>query len=81
MLAGIGTLTIVDHAEVREEDLGAQFFISADNLNQNVCLLPSPDTNHLLRLITPFLLESGGRRASNKAIKPAGSTQRRHVEY
>jgi ubiquitin-like 1-activating enzyme E1 A len=37
VLAGIGTLTIVDHETVKEEDLGAQFFISEEHVGQNVC--------------------------------------------
>lgn len=37
VLAGIGTLTIVDHETVKEEDLGAQFFISEEHIGQNVC--------------------------------------------
>jgi molybdopterin/thiamine biosynthesis adenylyltransferase len=36
VLAGIGSLTIIDHAVVSEEDLGAQFFVSQDHLGQNV---------------------------------------------
>lgn len=28
VLAGIGSLTIIDHQDVTEEDLGAQFFVS-----------------------------------------------------
>jgi ubiquitin-like 1-activating enzyme E1 A len=28
VLAGIGSLTIIDHQDVTEEDLGAQFFIA-----------------------------------------------------
>jgi ubiquitin-like 1-activating enzyme E1 A len=47
-LAGIGTLTIVDHETVKEEDLGAQFFISEEHVGQNVCRpiaeIPSEET-------------------------------------
>nr|KMM66977.1 SUMO1 activating enzyme subunit 1 [Coccidioides posadasii RMSCC 3488] len=35
VLAGIGSLTLLDNETVREEDLGAQFFISEDNIGQN----------------------------------------------
>ncbi|KAL1957651.1 hypothetical protein VTO42DRAFT_5628 [Malbranchea cinnamomea] len=35
VLAGIGSLTILDNATVREEDLGAQFFLSEENIGQN----------------------------------------------
>jgi ubiquitin-like 1-activating enzyme E1 A len=36
VLAGIGSLTILDHEVVTENDLGAQFFISQDHVGQNV---------------------------------------------
>lgn len=44
MLAGIGTLTIVDDGVVREEDLGGQFLVTEENLKQSVCshLLTDP---------------------------------------
>ncbi|BAE55070.1 hypothetical protein F9C07_10849 [Aspergillus flavus] len=35
VLAGIGTLTIVDHETVKEEDLGAQFFVTEEHKGQN----------------------------------------------
>ncbi|PWY70201.1 hypothetical protein BO70DRAFT_365501 [Aspergillus heteromorphus CBS 117.55] len=35
VLAGIGSLTIIDHESVTEEDLGAQFFINEEHLGQN----------------------------------------------
>ncbi|CRG88586.1 ubiquitin-like 1-activating enzyme E1 A [Talaromyces islandicus] len=35
VLAGIGSLTIVDHEPVTEMDLGAQFFVSQDMVGQN----------------------------------------------
>ncbi|OJJ48825.1 hypothetical protein ASPZODRAFT_129141 [Penicilliopsis zonata CBS 506.65] len=35
VLAGIGSLTIIDHEPVTEEDLGAQFFVSQENIGQN----------------------------------------------
>ncbi|PYH88446.1 hypothetical protein BO71DRAFT_403847 [Aspergillus ellipticus CBS 707.79] len=35
VLAGIGSLTIIDHEPVKEEDLGAQFFINEEHLGQN----------------------------------------------
>ncbi|KAL4890449.1 hypothetical protein BDV59DRAFT_184540 [Aspergillus ambiguus] len=35
VLAGIGTLTIIDHETVKEEDLGAQFFVTEDQVGQN----------------------------------------------
>ena len=39
VLAGIGSLTIVDDMTVTEDDLGAQFFISAENIGQIVISL------------------------------------------
>jgi ubiquitin-like 1-activating enzyme E1 A len=35
VLAGIGSLTIVDDKPVKEADLGAQFFLSQENVGQN----------------------------------------------
>ncbi len=35
VLAGIGSLTIVDHEAVTEDDLGSQFFISEEYIGQN----------------------------------------------
>lgn len=45
VLAGIGTLTVVDDGVVREEDLGGQFLVTEENLNQSVC-------SHLLTDLT-----------------------------
>lgn len=36
VLAGIGSLTIIDHEIVTEDDLSAQFFISEEHVGQNV---------------------------------------------
>jgi len=36
VLAGIGSLTILDHEVVTEEDLGAQFFLTEEHVGQNV---------------------------------------------
>lgn len=36
VLAGVGNLTVIDHETVKEEDLGAQFFITEEHLGQNV---------------------------------------------
>jgi ubiquitin-like 1-activating enzyme E1 A len=38
VLAGIGSLTILDHESVTEVDLCAQFFISGEHVGQNVRL-------------------------------------------
>jgi ubiquitin-like 1-activating enzyme E1 A len=37
VLAGIGSLTIVDHELVTEDDLGAQFLVSENDIGKNVC--------------------------------------------
>jgi ubiquitin-like 1-activating enzyme E1 A len=36
VLAGIGSLTILDPGTVSEEDLGAQFFVSEEHIGQKV---------------------------------------------
>ena len=35
VLAGVGSLTIVDHEVVTEDDLGAQYFVSEEHIGQN----------------------------------------------
>lgn len=37
VLAGIGSLTVLDPDVVTEEDLGSQFFIQEEHLGMNVC--------------------------------------------
>jgi len=49
VLAGVGSLTIIDHETVAEEDLSSQFFVSEEHIGQNVCLLImglGPRENH-----------------------------------
>jgi ubiquitin-like 1-activating enzyme E1 A len=36
VLAGVGSITIIDHNIVMEEDLGAQFLITEQDLGKNV---------------------------------------------
>lgn len=36
VLAGIGSLTLVDHEAVTEDDLGSQFFVSEEHVGKNV---------------------------------------------
>lgn len=36
VLAGIGSLTVLDSNVVSEDDLGAQFFVSEEHVGQNV---------------------------------------------
>lgn len=42
VLAGIASLTIVDHEVVTENDLGAQFFVGHDQIGQNVRICIGP---------------------------------------
>ncbi len=35
VLAGVGSLTVVDHEAVAEDDLGSQFFVSEEHIGQN----------------------------------------------
>lgn len=37
VLAGIGSLTVQDSQVVVEDDLGAQFFVSEQDIGKNVC--------------------------------------------
>lgn len=37
VLAGIGSLTILDHEPVTVQDLGAQFFLTESDIGKNVC--------------------------------------------
>jgi ubiquitin-like 1-activating enzyme E1 A len=47
VLAGIGSLTVIDHELVTEDDLGAQFFISEANMGMNRAEAAAP---HIKRL-------------------------------
>ncbi|EEH36164.2 DNA damage tolerance protein rad31 [Paracoccidioides lutzii Pb01] len=47
VLAGIGSLTIIDNATVREEDVGAQFFLSEDHINQNRAEAAAPQIRQM----------------------------------
>ena len=38
VLAGVGSLTIQDHQSVTDDDLGAQFFVSDQDVGKNVGL-------------------------------------------
>lgn len=39
VLAGIGSLTIIDTEVVRDDDLGSQFFVSEEQIGSNVLVL------------------------------------------
>jgi ubiquitin-like 1-activating enzyme E1 A len=47
VLAGIGSLTIIDHETVTETDLGAQFFISAADVGKNRAEAAAPQVRRL----------------------------------
>ena len=36
VLAGVGAVTLLDHEIVKEEHLGAQFFVNKDDVGKNV---------------------------------------------
>lgn len=38
VLAGVGSVTVADTELVKEEDLGAQFFLSEQHIGHNVCI-------------------------------------------
>ena len=39
VLAGVGSVTIIDHNVVTEEDLGAQFLVTEQDVGKNVSYL------------------------------------------
>ncbi|PGH10125.1 hypothetical protein AJ80_07576 [Polytolypa hystricis UAMH7299] len=47
VLAGIGSLTIIDHALVSDEDLGAQFFISTEHIGNNRAEAAAPQIQQM----------------------------------
>src|SRR5208282_6884944 len=47
VLAGIGSLTIIDHGPVTQTDLGAQFFISAADVGKNRAEAAAPQVQRL----------------------------------
>lgn len=47
VLAGVGSLTVVDHGLVTEEDLGSQFFISQEHIGQNRAYAALPQIQKL----------------------------------
>jgi len=69
VLAGIGSLTVLDPGIVTEEDLGAQFFISGESVGLNVCCFLSKVSGD--ELMTG--VEGGSGSAGVTAIEPACS--------
>ncbi|KAL2002603.1 hypothetical protein VTN02DRAFT_6413 [Thermoascus thermophilus] len=47
VLAGIGSLTILDHEVVTEEDLGAQFFITEEHVGRNRAQAAGPQIHNM----------------------------------
>ena len=45
VLAGIGSMTIIDSEAVVDDDLGSQFFVSEQHLGMNVRLLSAPKSS------------------------------------
>lgn len=37
ILAGVGSITLLEHDVVTEEDLGAQFLVRQEDIGRNVC--------------------------------------------
>jgi molybdopterin/thiamine biosynthesis adenylyltransferase len=67
VLAGIGSLTIIDHEQITEDDLSAQFFVSEADIGKNACK-PEPTPNSLL-------MEFSARRSSSPRAPKAKSTR------
>ncbi len=66
VLAGVGSLTILDDQNVGEDDLGAQFLVSEQHLGSNVF----SSTTALLLLLT-YSASRGGS-TPNPKTKPKG---------
>ncbi len=66
VLAGVGSLTILDDQNVGEDDLGAQFLVSEQHLGLNVF----SSTTALLLLLTYSASRGGG--TPNPKTKPKG---------
>ncbi|KAI9040261.1 E1 ubiquitin-activating protein AOS1 [Aspergillus affinis] len=47
VLAGIGKLTVIDHETVKEEDLGAQFFVTEEHIGQNRAQAAAPSIREM----------------------------------
>ncbi|KAJ5812499.1 SUMO activating enzyme [Penicillium riverlandense] len=47
VLAGIGSLTIIDHEIVKEDDLSAQFFVSEEHVGQNRAQAAGPQIHKM----------------------------------
>lgn len=81
VLAGIGSLTIVDHEPVTEADLDAQFFLEEAHRDEEIIKQgknvrqPLPLWKQLLILTNPA---RRGRRSSNPQDEPSRQTERRH---
>ena len=74
VLAGIGSMTILDSEMVVDDDLGSQFFISEQHLGMNV----QPSTLlDLLLALTPIPASSGSS-ATNPKAQSESLTQCRH---
>lgn len=79
VLAGIGSLTVQDSDLVIEDDLGAQFFITEQDVGKNVCY---PGVVHKeLTLCTDDVAACRGSSAADTKAQPQGLSSRRHGRY
>lgn len=76
VLAGIGSLVIIDHETVTEEDLSSQFFVSEGHVGQNVCLAKCPPFYG--KHVTHSLLASTGSFSSDPEAQSPRPTCHRH---
>ena len=76
VLAGIGSLTVQDDQSVGDDDLGAQFFISEEEIGKNVScpLLRISHTTHQD-------VASGSSSSSDTQTEPASDRQCRIPEH
>ena len=76
VLAGVGSLTILEDQVVTEDDLGAQFFISEQHLGLNV---PSPNSG--LFLLLTYSTASRGSGPTDSKAQPKGLATNRKWIY
>lgn len=79
VLAGIGSLTIVDHEPVTEADLDAQFFLEEAHKDEEI-IKQGKNVRQSLSLWKQILTNPArrGRRSSNPQDEPSRQTEHRH---
>ena len=75
VLAGIGSLTVVDDQVVTEDDLGAQFFITEQHIGMNVC------THITLYAVTKKNIAGRSSFTANPEAQPASSPYFTHYSH